>query len=112
MSVNPDLLKPFRKVSIRDLTHNLVNETQMVWIQGIVTEIKDDLIELNDVNGESVHICQGENQSVLKSSCGKYYQVLGYYEGNQKVRAVKIVEIESDILQELWPLEVKEMSRI
>ena len=112
MSVNPDLLKPFRKVSIHDLAHNVVHETQMVWIQGIVTEIKNDMIELNDTNGESVHVKQGENQNVEKSSCGKYYQILGYYEGNQKVRAVKIVEIESEILQELWPLEVKELGRI
>jgi len=112
MAVNPDLLKPFLKVSIRDLARNHVKEKQMVWIQGTVTEIKDDLIELNDVNGESVLVTPGENQNVEKSSCGKYYQILGYYEGNQKVRAVKIVEIESDILQELWPLEVQEISRI
>ena len=37
MAINPDLLKPFVKVSIRDLVRSRVEEIQMVWIQGTVS---------------------------------------------------------------------------
>ena len=47
MALNPDLLKPFVKVSIQDLALNIVDKMQMVWIQGTVTLIKEDFIELS-----------------------------------------------------------------
>ena len=47
MAINPDLLKPFVKVSIRDLVRSRVEEEiQMVWIQGTLTLIENNVIEL------------------------------------------------------------------
>ena len=110
MAINPDLLKPFVKVSIRDLVRSRVNEIQMVWIQGTLTLIEDDVIELKDSHGES--ICVTLSPNIQKPTNGKYYQVLGYFEGKKTVRAVKVVEIESLILKEMWPFEVQEMGSL
>ena len=110
MNVNPDLLKPFVKVSIRDLVLNRIKSMQMVWIQGNILKINNDGdVELNDAD-DSVMINSCPN--IQNLSCGKYYQVLGYYEEKRKVRAVKVVQVESQILQEMWPLEVQEMGTI
>ena len=110
MAVNPDLLKPFVKVSIRDLVRSRVNEIQMVWIQGTLTLIENNVIELEDSHGESIRVTLSPN--IQKPTNGKYYQVLGYFEGKKTVRAVKVVEIESLILKEMWPFEVQEMGSL
>ena len=110
MAINPDLLKPFVKVSIRDLVRSRVNEIQMVWIQGTLTLIEDNVIELKDSHGESIRVTLSPN--IQKPTNGKYYQVLGYFEGKKTVRAVKVVEIESLILKEMWPFEVQEMGSL
>jgi len=110
MAINPDLLKPFVKVSIRDLVRNRVDEIQMVWIQGTLTLIESNVIELKDSHGESIRVTLYPN--IQKPTNGKYYQVLGYFEGKKTVRAVKVVEIESLILQEMWPFEVQEMGSL
>ena len=106
MAINPDLLKPFVKVSIRDLVRSRVEEIQMVWIQGTLTLIENNVIELKDSHGESIRVTLSPN--IQKPTNGKYYQVLGYFEGKKTVRAVKVVEIESLILKEMWPFEVQE----
>lgn len=110
MAINPDLLKPFVKVSIRDLVRNRVDEIQMVWIQGTLTLIESNVIDLKDSHGESIRVTLYPN--IQKPTNGKYYQVLGYFEGKKTVRAVKVVEIESLILQEMWPFEVQEMGSL
>ena len=110
MAINPDLLKPFVKVSIRDLVRSRVEEIQMVWIQGTLTLIENDVIELKDSHGESIRVTLSPN--IQKPTNGKYYQVLGYFEGKKTVRAVKVVEIESLILKEMWPFEVQEMGSL
>ena len=110
MAINPDLLNPFVKVSIRDLVRSRVNEIQMVWIQGTLTLIENNVIELRDSHGESIRVTLSPN--IQKPTNGKYYQVLGYFEGKKTVRAVKVVEIESLILKEMWPFEVQEMGSL
>ena len=110
MAINPDLLKPFVKVSIRDLVRSRVEEIQMVWIQGTLTLIENNVIELKDSDGESIRVTLSQN--IQKPTNGKYYQVLGYFEGKKTVRAVKVVEIESLILKEMWPFEVQEMGSL
>ena len=110
MAINPDLLKPFFKVFIRDLIRSRVDEIQMVWIQGTLTLIENNVIELKDSHGESIRVTLSPN--IQKPTNGKYYQVLGYFEGKKTVRAVKVVEIESLILKEMWPFEVQEMGSL
>ena len=110
MAINPDLLKPFVKVSIRDLVRSRVTEIQMVWIQGTLTLIENNVIELKDSHGESIRVTLSPN--IQKPTNGKYYQVLGYFEEKKTVRAVKVVEIESLILKEMWPFEVQEMGSL
>ena len=110
MAINPDLLKPFVKVSIRDLVRSRVDEIQMVWIQGTLTLIENNVIELKDSHGESIRVTLYPN--IQKPTNGKYYQVLGYFEGKKTVRGVKVVGIESLILQEMWPFEVQEMGSL
>jgi len=110
MAINPDLLKPFVKISIRDLVRSRLDEIQMVWIQGTLMLVENNVIELKDSHGESIRVTLCPN--IQKPTNGKYYQVLGYFEGKKTVRAVKVVEIESLILQEMWPFEVQEMGSL
>ena len=65
---------------------------------------------LRDSHGESIRVTLSPN--IQKPTNGKYYQVLGYFEGKKTVRAVKLVEIESLILKEMWPFEVQEMGSL
>lgn len=114
MAVDQDLLKPFLKISIRDLVQKDPSTLQMVWIQGDLTSenISQKTFQLADCEnlGHSVTVST-QSCKDLKLSVGNYYQVLGAVENRTNVRAVKVVEIESQIIKEMWPLELEDFQR-
>ena len=109
MTVDQKLLKPFKKVSIRDLNEHKVEDNSMVWIQGTVKNCKTDFVHIEDAEnpGFIIRITGGD---LGQFQVGKYYQILGEFLRNE-IRAVKVVEIELPILKEMWPLELKDFQR-
>lgn len=112
MGVNQDLMKPFVKTSIRDLASK--DPLQMVWIQGDLTSenVGQKTFELSDCEniGHSV-IVNSQSCKDLKLSIGNYYQVLGELQSGSIIRAIKVVEIEAQILKEMWPLELEDFHK-
>ena len=128
MEVNKDLLKPFVKLRVCDLTRNTLKNLansipfQMVWLQSNVKKIvSSDIIEIVEADDPSNYIAitgclniPGGLPSALKN--GEYCQVLGeiYEDASKKVaiRAVKVVHIQDKVLQEMWAFEVEELKTI
>lgn len=113
--VHQDLLSvPFVKISIKDLIldhERNFRRFKMVWIQGTVAKIIGDKeFTMSDCEnlGHSVSITSNST----KPSAGQYIQVLGEVLEKAKIRAVKIVNIESSILREMWPLELEDFQRM
>ena len=120
--LDPNLRKNFVKSFICDILENL-SHFDMVWIQGKIRRIRNpDCVELFDVADSSsvIPICGLETiPDRFKGPLGKgqYYQVLGQVMQNagddhSKIRAVKFVPIDDELVEESWPVEVEELKNV
>ena len=121
LDIDPNLRKNFVKSFICDLFGNLC-DFDMVWVQGRIKRIRTkDSVEIYDVADSSsvVPICGLEAiPDRIKGPIGKgmYYQILGQVMKNAgdhlKIRAVKFIPIDDELIQESWPVEVEEAKAV
>ena len=121
LDIDPNLRKNFVKSFICDILDNLA-DFDMVWIQGRIKRIRNkDCVEIFDVADSSsvIPICVLEAiPDRIKGPIGKgiYYQVLGQVMKNAgdhlKIRTVKFIPIDDELVQESWPVEVEEAKAI
>ena len=121
LDIDPNLRKNFVKSFICDILDNLA-DFDMVWIQGRIKRIRNkDCVEIFDVADSSsvIPICGLEAiPDRIKGPVGKgiYYQILGQVMKNAgdylKIRTVKFIPIDDELVQESWPVEVEEAKAI
>ena len=121
LDIDPNLRKNCVKSFICDILDNLA-DFDMVWIQGRIKRIRNkDCVEIFDVADSSsvIPICGLEAiPDRIKGPIGKgiYYQVLGQVMKNAgdhlKIRTVKFIPIDDELVQESWPVEVEEAKAI
>ena len=100
------LLRPFVKTSIKDLRLRW-NHFEMVWLQGTASKCNQSHFVLSDQSNSSIEVHHNRN---IATNEGNYYQVLGETTSQgQIVKMVKMVEITSQILMDMWPYELSDI---